>query len=1062
MMVGALVLASCVKNQESQSVTDVRNARADEIKSQAELNRANAEAAVTLAKAQAAIDAAQAELLKAQQAIVEAEAAKLQVEAELAAVEVEIAKVKLEGERVKLQAKKAELEALIAKYEADIAKYAADKQKAINDLEKAEAEAEINEIKSQIELLQQKKNLFDAIVALEGAKQKEIATLWASYESEVVALNRAQSNLISAQASLAKLEAGEETAAEILVKQIQDKDAEIFSLKRYIEQLKDNVNISAAQLDVLINAAHAEYETALTERRQATEAQTFIDGQINQMKVAKYAYQEEWANPFGPVAWYNSIEGAAGTESTITTEDGLKVFEKAEKWNLETGRLEAGVYYYYPSMSGDAPISSTFLPLFTKENTSSTKIEDVDWYVPQIDGVAGTGTAIFYQTVVPAKIYVDNFRTILPIYKEIAEEEVAAEREELQRQHDRIAARVEKILERDLIEINAHKEYIENASEDINNAIQAINVAKEGVFLAESKYDAAEAGYFYFLNNYDGSVATEIAEKNALFAYKESLAKFEKAEEAYEEARLAIFGTPVNDEATNEEAEPIIVEGLIAKVQRLEERAYLARKEAAEAWATLEPLQEAWKAVEDKLEGKVTEAENKLKEGKEAVITAKVAAQDKLEAYHWAVIVYTGATDPAKKAQAKIEMDEAEEAYNEAVEEVNTKQDAIAGLETALSNAITARDEVKNPYLAAKKDYEPLDVFADSCFQDWKEAEAALGTRRTATTEPTGAFRRLEIAEGIYDTAVTDLAGKYDDLVEAQKANVDAPEELSKLRTEYNEAYEGIFAARKTVREARMEYIALIFGPEAKYPKYMLYLSEVDPDYAAFFPVKTVTKHKMVFDDTAQKWTIGTEEAKAPGQLAARYEWTLDTFAAFEEDYETAISFDALSFYDSLFASVEEALDRIHSEEEAYLESMEVLQEAYDELNDAKIALADAVLDATLAEAAYKALAELKGKSMFVVTPGDVEAEKTIAQIEDYIKTMEEKLVELEKELADLEIKLAFGEENGRGRSREYTAARIAELEANIEMYETAIEYHTAQIEYYLEAIAGIMADPVE
>jgi hypothetical protein len=1066
MMVGALVLASCVKNQESQSVTDVRNARADEIKSQAELNRANAEAAVTLAKAQAAIAAAQAELLKAQQAIVEAEAAKLQVEAELAAVEVEIAKVKLEGERVKLQAKKAELEALIAKYEADIAKYAANKQKAINELEKAEADAEINEIKSQIELLQQKKNLFDAIVALEGAKQEEIATLWASYESEVVALNRAQSNLISAQASLARLEAGEETAAEILVKQIQDKNAEIFSLKRYIEQLKDNVNISAAQLDVLINAAHAEYETALTEERQATEAKNFIQAQIDNMEgktdpAVKYAYQEEWNDKYGPIYGFNSLD------DIIMTKDGIKVFKKATKENPETGRKESGVYFYYPGTNvdegdADAAISATFLPLFTTENKPEVLTEDVDWYVPQVDGVAGTGTDIYYQKVLPAKVYVDNFKTVLPIYKEIVEEVDASKREALQRQYDRIAARVEKILERDLIEINAHKEYIENASEDINNAIQAINVAKEGVFIAESKYDEAEAGYFYFLNNYDGSVATEIAEKNALFAYKESLAKFEKAEEAYEEARLAIFGTPVNDEATNEEAEPIIVEGLIAKVQRLEERAYLARKEAAEAWATLEPLQKAWEAVKGELEGKVTEAENKLKEGKEAVITAKVAAQEALEAYHWAVIVYTAATDPAKKAQAKIDMDEAEEAYKEAVKEVNTKQDAIAGLETALANAVAAQAEVEDPYLVAKAAFEPLDVFANDCYKDWQDAEKALGTRKTATTEATGAFRRLEIAEGIYDTAVTDLSGKYDELVEAQKANVDAPEELNKLRTEYNEAYEGIFAARKAVREARKDYVALIFGPDAKYPKYMLYLSEIDPDAASYFDEINAWTYKINDENVIER-----VEAKAPGQLAARYMWLQDTFGAFTEEFEEAIATDELSKLQALFENYEVALDRIHSEETAYLESMEVLQEAYDELNDAKIALADADLDVTLAEAAYKALAELKGKSMFVVTPGYMAPNpetdfKTIKDFEAYIKTMEEKLVELEKELADLEIKLAFGEENGRGRSREYTAARIAELEANIEMYETAIEYHTAQIEYYLEAIAGIMADPVE
>ena len=1053
MMVGALVLASCVKNQESQSVTDVRNARADEIKSQAELNRANAEAAVTLAKAQAAIAAAQAELMKAQAAIADAEALKTLAEAELAAVEVEIAKVKLEGERVKLQAKKAELEALIAKYEADIAKYAADKQKAINELEKAEADAEINEIKSQIELVKQQENLFNAIKALEDAKQAEITALWANYENAVTDLNKAQKNLISAQAELAKLEAGEETAAGILLKQIQDKQAEIFSKKLYIEQLKDNVNISAAQLEVLISAAKTEYETALTEELQAFTAVAFINDQIDEREDANYVYQKEWTADDSPVYFYNTIP-----VETITTKDGIKVFEKAEKFNLETGRMEAGVYYYYPNTGGDAPISSTFLPLFTSDFTTVDNVDhkgnkfylikDEQYYTPEVDGIAGYTTNYDDVYVVPAKIYVDNFRTILPIYEEIAEEKVASDRETLQRQYDRIAARVEKILERDFVEISAHKEYIENASEDINNAIQAINVAKEGVFLAKEKYDLAESAYWYFLNNYDGDLAAEKAEKDALFDYREALAKYEKAAEAYEEARIAIFGTPVNDEATNEEAEPIIVEGLIAKVQRLEVRAYLARMEAADAYANYDTLRTAWTEAQTKVEGDLDEAKTKLAEGKQAVVEAKIAAQKALEEYHWAEIVYTAATDPDAKAEAEYNMNLAKTKYENAVTEVNRRQDAIAGLETALANAVAAYEKVFDPYDEAKDTFEALDEIAEACYKDWKDAETALAN----------AFDTLEEAEDDYDDALGFLAFKYTALEEAQKDNEDAPEELNKLRTEYNEAYEGIFAARKAVREARKAYAALIFGPDAKYPKYMLYLSEVDLDYAAFFPVETVTKHKMVFDNTAEKWTIETEEAKAPGQLAARYAWTLETFAAFTEDFENAIAFDALSYYKAFFESIEEALDRIESEEEDYVERMGELEEIYDELKTAQIAEADATLDAQLAQSAYEALNTLKAEYMFVVAAG-AEAE-TIAQFETYIKTQEQALLDLEKDLARLNNELEYGKKNPT--TGEYTAAKMAELEANIEKYETAIEFLSARIEYYLEAIAAIMAGPVE
>lgn len=1039
LMVGALVLASCVKNQESQSVTDVRNARADEIKSQAELNRANAEAAVMLAKAQAAIAAAQAELLKAQQAIVEAEAAKMQAEAELAAVEVEIAKVKLEGERVKLQAKKAELEALIAKYEADIAKYEVEKEKAINELEKAEAEAEINEVKSQIELLQQKKNLFDAIKALEDAKQAEITALWANYENAVKDLNKAQSDLISAQASLARMEAGEETAAEILVKQIQDKNAEIFSQKLYIEQLKDNVNISAAQLDALINAARTEYETALTEELQATEAQTFIQGQITERVVATYAYQEEWNDPFGPIAGFNSLD------DIIKTNDDIKVFKKADKYNPETGRLESGVYFYYPGTNvdgGEAAISATFLPLFTKENTPEAHTEYVDWYVPQVDGVAGNGVPIFYQKVYPAKVYVDNFKTVLPIYKEIKEEKAAADRKALQRQYDRIAARVEKILERDFVEISAHKEYIENASEDINNAIQAINVANEGVFLAKENYELAESSYWYFLNNYDGDLDAEKAEKDALFDYRESLATFEKAEEAYEEARLVIFGTPVNDEVTNEEAEPIIVEGLIAKVQRLENRAYLARKDAAEAYANLDTLKAAWDDAKAELVQAVEKATTDLENGKDAVIAAKIDAQDKLEAYHWAEIVYTATTDPEKKVEAKTKMNEAKATYEGALEMVNLKEDAIPGLETALADAVAAQAKVEDPYLVAKAAFELLDVIADACYNDWQEAEKDLAD----------AFVTLKQAEITYDDATTELAGKYAALVAAQVANADAPEDLNNLRIEYNKAYEAIFTARKAVKEAAKGYTDLIVGENAKYPKYLLYMSEVDPDYAASFDEIDAWTYKI------DEYVIERVEAKAPGQLFARYMWLQDTFGAFTEEFEKAIANDNLAVWETLFERYEEALDRIHSEETAYLESMEVLQEAYDELNDAQIAKADATLDVQLAESAYNALAALKTTPMFVVT--DDPNQRTIEQFEDYIKTQEQTLIDLEKDLARLYNELEYGKKNPT--TGEYTAAKMAELEANIEKYETAIEFLSARIEYYLEAIAAIMAGPVE
>ena len=56
----ALLLGSCVKNEESQSVTNIRDAKAEQLKSVAALNTATAEATKTLAEADAALKLAQA------------------------------------------------------------------------------------------------------------------------------------------------------------------------------------------------------------------------------------------------------------------------------------------------------------------------------------------------------------------------------------------------------------------------------------------------------------------------------------------------------------------------------------------------------------------------------------------------------------------------------------------------------------------------------------------------------------------------------------------------------------------------------------------------------------------------------------------------------------------------------------------------------------------------------------------------------------------------------------------------------------------------------------------
>lgn len=74
-LLGALTLGACVDDNESQSVTDVRNAKAEQLKAAAELSKAQAEAALIQANAQKAYQEAQAEYFKAQAAVQNAMAA---------------------------------------------------------------------------------------------------------------------------------------------------------------------------------------------------------------------------------------------------------------------------------------------------------------------------------------------------------------------------------------------------------------------------------------------------------------------------------------------------------------------------------------------------------------------------------------------------------------------------------------------------------------------------------------------------------------------------------------------------------------------------------------------------------------------------------------------------------------------------------------------------------------------------------------------------------------------------------------------------------------------------
>lgn len=116
-LLGALTLGACVDDNESQSVTDVRNAKAEQLKSIAAMNNAEAQAKVTLANADAALKAAEAAQKKAlaDKAAAEAKIAELQAKMAEASYDAELA-----AQLAKAEAAKKEAEYQLAVSQANI------------------------------------------------------------------------------------------------------------------------------------------------------------------------------------------------------------------------------------------------------------------------------------------------------------------------------------------------------------------------------------------------------------------------------------------------------------------------------------------------------------------------------------------------------------------------------------------------------------------------------------------------------------------------------------------------------------------------------------------------------------------------------------------------------------------------------------------------------------------------------------------------------------------------------------------------------------------------------
>ena len=217
-LIGALVASpvftSCVDDEESPSVTAIRDAKTAELKSIAALKKAEAQAEATLAAAQVALKAAEAEAQVAAAKLSEAETALKETQNEAAAAALLVQKKEAEQRLAEIQA----------------------------EMEKQEVIIEAALLDAQADLLNAKKQLDKATKNYDASQKAELQSLATAYYTAVNELLNAKKSLINLETQLASYETGFADAKEGLQETVANYNNNIEYYKIKIAQYKQYTN----------------------------------------------------------------------------------------------------------------------------------------------------------------------------------------------------------------------------------------------------------------------------------------------------------------------------------------------------------------------------------------------------------------------------------------------------------------------------------------------------------------------------------------------------------------------------------------------------------------------------------------------------------------------------------------------------------------------------------------------------------------------------------------------------------------------------------------------------
>ena len=830
---GALCLTGCIKNIESESVTEVRKAKAQEIASVAKLNEAQASAATTLANAQAAISAAQAELIKAQAAKETAEAALIQAKADLEKVNVEIAKVKLEEEKVVLQQKKIELEKLIAQAEADIARAEAAKQESINRLNKAKAQAEIDQINAQKALIEAEKNLMAAANEMEAEKQVRLVTLWANYEQALEEVYDAQAKLIKKEVQAAQVKAGIESGLEVMAE-------EAAFLSQEIEAMK-------AQAEYLTQIAGKSYQEIITEIEKYNEEYLAADAAWMEAYNKQEAAYDAWVNV------YEDAGSASYIQPEFTNDWGDNplqdlIHQMAEQMGIDVVyEIEEGTGAL---IWGIAP-EGEFIPFWKDE---ASVYGDYYMYPAPKDGIMPKNWGWFSEfAYAPATIYYENYERIVNMATELLG--MAKERAKVELENDK--AFVEEQIAPLAGFIDAAKAYVAEADKQINPAQEAVDVAQEEVTKAQKAVIAAEDA----LNNYQLS--------NTTYAkYAQELGHLNVVKSHAFDIDMQIAGA----------------ESLLTLAETAVPFAKDAKYEADKAVASKQADVKAKKAaITDAIVKAYQDAQTAVENQKGVVEKKEKAYQDAVDAERAAELIYLADPDDETKKTA---WETAKTATEKALTEYNAEIAKLTTAETELATAKAAYDAVNDPYEAAVEELKSLEENAAGCAESLTQAEAELEKCKAEVEQLKQTKTLADEAVKMVETQVADAKAAYDAYLEGtdpeEKALIDNLAQAVSQRDFANEVYSSVYNEYLNITNSYTSYYwytEYVLNEDYEFSdvNYLAFLKnqlvELDKDYertlkqfaeaeAEIAKIEDVIEHYKAIEPVYNSWLVDRSAAR--------------------------------------------------------------------------------------------------------------------------------------------------------------------------------------------------------